>query len=181
MDDLNYVLKYKQDIFFRFNIQNINIDCYIIFLKFFRSSFSARKCIPSQLYLFIKCLIFIILCGPFLVFSWFNATVTAYGKCFISFVDKIHCCFLVLSPIRTIYIWSTTTEIFNTITEHNKRQNHYLSLIPNYFDIYFNSIKKFVYDFICFITNYGFYVIAFWIHYMLFLIICRRSKVICYC
>ena len=28
-------------------------------------------------------------------------------------------------------------DFYNTITEYNQRQTHYLSLIPNYFDIYF--------------------------------------------
>ena len=34
-------------------------------------------------------------------------------------------------------------DIYNTINENNQRQTHYLSLIPNYFDIYFYWIKKF--------------------------------------
>ena len=34
--------------------------------------------------------------------------------------------------------------------------------------------------FICFIINHGFYVITFWMHYLLFIIIYRRNKVICY-
>ena len=33
-------------------------------------------------------------------------------------------------------------DINNTINEHNRRQNHYLSLLLNYFDIYFEVNKK---------------------------------------
>ena len=32
--------------------------------------------------------------------------------------------------------------IYNNITEHNRRQNHYLSSIVNYFDIYFHVNQK---------------------------------------
>ena len=38
-------------------------------------------------------------------------------------------------------------DIYNTITEHNQRQTHYLSLIPNYFDIFLSESKS------CFITS----------------------------
>ena len=62
-------------------------------------------------------------------------------------------------------------DIYNTTIEHNRRQTHYLLLVPNYFDIYFEWIKKFFYNFICFIINDDFYVITFGMHYMLFIII----------
>ena len=58
-----------------FNIKNILSYSYTIFLNFFQSLLSAGKYIPSQLYLFIKCLIFVILSECFLIYSWFNATV----------------------------------------------------------------------------------------------------------
>ena len=48
---------------------------------------------------------------------------------------------------------------YNTINKHNQRQTHYISLIWNYFGIYF-----------------GIYGITFWMHYTLFIIIYRRSK-----
>ena len=32
--------------------------------------------------------------------------------------------------------------VYNSINEHNWRQTHYLSLISNYFDIYFWAIEK---------------------------------------
>ena len=46
------------------------------------------------------------------------------------------------------------------------------------------SKKKVVYfscrdKFICFIINHGFYIITFWMHFLLFIIIYRRNKVIC--
>ena len=72
--------------FVYFSIQNIKSKCCISFLNFLQSSFSDEKCIPYQLFLFIKGLIFVILCGLFLIFSWFNATVTAYWKHLLSFL-----------------------------------------------------------------------------------------------
>ena len=42
-------------------------------------------------------------------------------------------------------------------------------------------IFKKIKNFICFIIYYDFYVVTFWIHYMLFIIICGKNKVICYC
>ena len=41
--------------------------------------------------------------------------------------------------------------------------------------------EKFFYNFICFIINHDFYVITFWMHYTLFIMISRRNKIICYC
>ena len=41
---------------------------------FFKSLGSVGKFVSFQLYLFIKDLIFNILCGSFIIFSWFNAT-----------------------------------------------------------------------------------------------------------
>ena len=58
----------------------------LFFSNFFQSSFSDGKSIPSQLYLFIKGLIFVILCGFFSISSWFNVTVTAYLKHLLSFL-----------------------------------------------------------------------------------------------
>ena len=41
-------------------------------------------------------------------------------------------------------------DIYNTVNEHNSRQNHYLSSISNYFDIFFKIHSK-----ISFITSYA--------------------------
>ena len=43
-------------------------------------------------------------------------------------------------PLRLGFIYDT----YNTITEHNQRQTRYLSLIPNYFDIYFLVSQKLI-------------------------------------
>ena len=37
--------------------------------------------------------------------------------------------------------------IYNTIVEHNQRQNHYLLLIPNYSDTYFSVNQKVIFKF----------------------------------
>ena len=41
--------------------------------------------------------------------------------------------------------------------------------------------KKFLYKFICFIIKHDFYIITFWMHYTLFIIMFGRNKVNCYC
>ena len=53
-------------------------------------------------------------------------------------------------------------DTYNIINEHNQSQTHDLSLILNYFDMYFLSeskSKKSFYNFICLIINHGLYVI----------------------
>ena len=84
---------------------------YLLFSNFFQSSSSDGKFIPSQLYLFIKGLIFAIPCGPFLISWWFNATVKTYWKHLLSFLlTRFIVAFFY--PIRRIYIWSTMILIY---------------------------------------------------------------------
>ena len=67
LHNLSYVLKHKQDIFFLFlAYKALKAIVTLLFPIFFQSSFSDEKFIPSQLYLFIKSLIFVILCRSFL-------------------------------------------------------------------------------------------------------------------
>ena len=56
------------------------------FFLFFKSYSSDWKFILSQLYLFIKSLIFVIIFGFFPISSLFNSTVTTYGKHLLSFL-----------------------------------------------------------------------------------------------
>ena len=117
---------------------------------FSQPSFFDRNFICYQLYLFIKDLIFVILCGFFFISSWFNAAVTTYWKCLLCFfIDGIYCCHFVFDPIKRIYIYMIHQDsdlfydIYNTVNEHNWRQDHYFSLIrPTYFDISFLSYSK---------------------------------------
>ena len=113
--------------FFFLSTQNIESNCSIIFLNFFQSCFSDGKCIPSQLCLFIKGLISVILSECFPISSWFNATVTAYWKHFLSFLLiglLLLFPFLVQSreslydPPRFRFSFY---DICNTINEHNRR------------------------------------------------------------
>ena len=95
----------------------------------------------------IKSLIFVTLCGSSLMFSWFNATVIAYWKYFLSFLLMGFIVpFMFLSNQENLYMIHHDFDLFydihNTINEHNQRQNHYFSLILNYFDIYFWLIQK---------------------------------------
>ena len=79
---------------------------------------------------------------PFLISSWFNATVIMYWKSFLSLYWwglLLLCCFL--SNQENLYMIHHNQIYFMinkyTINKHNRRQTHYLSLILNYFDIYF--------------------------------------------
>ena len=148
LHNLSYVLKHKQDIFFSFfSIQIIKSNCYIVFPNFFQSSFSDEKFIPSQLYLFIKSLIFVILCGSFFISSGFNPTVTMYWKNLLSFLLKrfivAFFIFIQLGESMLEPPWfGFILRIYNTIIEHIQRQIQYLSSIPNYFHIYFYVNQK---------------------------------------
>ena len=75
----------------------------------FQFSFSDREFIPFQLWLLIKSLIFVILCGSFFYFFIIWCNYYSVLKAFIIFfIDNIYCCFFVFYPIRRIYAWSTT-------------------------------------------------------------------------
>ena len=118
-------------------------------------------------------LIFVTLGGSLFISSWFNMTVTAYLKHLLSFLlMRFIVAFLffiqwgefVYDPSRFGF-----TSWCNTITVQ-------IILI-----CIFKGLKKLFYEFICFIINHDFYTITFWMHYMLFVIIYGRNKVICYC
>ena len=95
--ELSYVLNIGWKNFFFFSVQIIKSNCYIIFLK--RSSN-----IPFKLCLFIKGLIFDVICGSFLISSWFNATVATYWKKLSSSFFWIYCClFFFIQSEELIY------------------------------------------------------------------------------
>ena len=91
--------------------------------------FSDEKFIPSNLYLFIKGLIFVILPGFFPISTPFNATVIAYWKHLLSLLLMgfiVAFCFL--SNQEILYIIHHDSDLFydiyNTLNEHNQRQTH---------------------------------------------------------
>ena len=128
-----------------FSIQNIKINCWIIFLKFFLIIFFWQKIYSFpfifiyKLYLLIlfKVSTFVILFESFLMSSSFNTFVTAYWK-HLSFLLLLFC---FLSNQENLYMIHHDSDLFydvyNTKNEHNKRQTHYLLSFLNYFDIYF--------------------------------------------
>ena len=90
----------KNNLFFKIWVMFSNINRYIFcflayntlraivtlfFKKLFQSFFSDGKLIFSQLYLFIKDLIFVIPSRCFPICSWFNETVAAYWKHLLTF------------------------------------------------------------------------------------------------
>ena len=78
---------------------------------------------------------------------------------------------------ESIYDPPCLKSIYNVINEHSQIWNHYLSLMfPIQFDMQKEVIKKFFCNFICFIINHNFYVVTFWMHYTVFIIIFKRHK-----
>ena len=138
---MNYVLKYKQEIIF-FNMQNIRAIVTLFFPIFFQIYFSDGKFIPSQLYLFIKELIL-------LLFQ--NVSLFLHDLMWLlQRTENIYCDFLLMEFILALLFLSNQDnlymihhnsdlfyDIYNAINEHNQKQTHYFSSIPNYFNIYF--------------------------------------------
>ena len=146
-----------------------NIEGYIFFLVyktlrtlvpsffsiFFQSSFSGRKCISSQLYLFITGPIFVILSECVSMSSWFNTTVTAYWKHLLSFL-------LIQYIVAFLF--------FIQSRESKYDPPHILQ-----------SFKKLFYNFIWLIIHHDFYRNTFWIHYTFFFaFIFTRNKITLY-
>ena len=128
--------------FFFFSIQIFKSNCYIIVTNFFQSSFSDWNFIRSQLCLSIKRLIFVIFSGSFPISSWVIATVTAYWRHLLSFLlaGFIYAFVFFIPSGVSVYIQNNSGlfyDIYNTMNEHNKKQTHYVSLIPNYFWVVF--------------------------------------------
>ena len=89
-------------------------------------------------------------------------TVTAYWKHLLSILLIVFFFFFCpLSNQENLYMihhnFILFYDICNTINEHNQRETHYLPSIPNYFE----SFKKFLYNYICFTINHDFYFITF--------------------
>ena len=144
-------MNHKQDICFSsLSYKAIGAITTLILPSVFQSSFSDGKFICSQLYLFIKCLIFVILVVSFFISSWLNTAVTTYWKHLFFILTRFIYCYLycLLSNQENVYMIHHNLDLsydsYNTIAEHNYIQTHYLSLIPNYFDIYFESKSYFI-------------------------------------
>ena len=127
--------------FFLFSIQNIKSNCSIILLKLFRIIFFCWKFIPSQIWLFIKDLIFVILLEYFSTSSWFNATVKAYWKYLFFLLARFIVVFLLFSNQKNLFMIHHNQDLFydiyNKLNEHNRIETTYLPLIlANCFNIY---------------------------------------------
>ena len=166
-------MKDKQDIFFFFIIQNINNNCYIIFLKFYPIFFSWWENYSFQFIFINKRFSF---CYSFRFFSYFfmiQLNCYCVLKAFIIFfIDRIYCwLFVFLFNQENQYIIQHNLNLFyniyNAIAEHNRRKSHYLLN----FSLHFKWIKKFFYNFMCIINNHDFYAVTLWMHYALSIII----------
>ena len=132
-------------------------------------------------------MIFVILCSTFFISSWFNATVRAYWKHSLSFYwwNLLVFFFCFSSNQENLYKIHLNLDLFydiyNTITEHNRRQSHYLSLIPNYFDIYLlvNQKSSFITASASSLIMISMLSLFEWLHALHHYL--WRNKVICYC
>ena len=130
-------------IYFFLAYQTIRAIVTLFFSFCFQSSFSDGWFIPSQLYLFIYnrfnfCYSLSIFFYFFMIQCEFYRVLKTFA---IFFIDGIYYCFFCFfskqeNSYMIHYDLDSFYDIFNTITEHNLRQNHYLSSILNYFDIY---------------------------------------------
>ena len=105
----------------------------------------------------------VILCGTFLISSWFNATVTAYWKHLLSSLLLMGFIGFFIQTGESIYdppqfrfiLWHLQ---YNKLTQ-SKIKSFYLSfMFINYFDSYH---FEFFNNFICILTNLDFLVITF--------------------
>ena len=106
----------------------------LFFSNFFQSSFSDGQFITFQLFIYKR----LNFCYSFNIFSYF----TKYRKHLLSFLlIGFIVAFLIFIQSRKSIFDSPRLKfvysIYNAITEHNRRQKHYLSWNLNYFNIYF--------------------------------------------
>ena len=120
--------------FFLFSIQDFKSNCYIIFSNFFNHLFLMQNLFLFS-YIFYKRFNF---CHSLRIF---HLTVPACWKHLLSFLLGFIVAFLFcIQSGESIYDapwFGFIYDIYKPITEQSQRQTHYLSLIPNYFDIYF--------------------------------------------
>ena len=110
-----------------------------LFTNFFQSSFSDGKLISSELYLFIKGLIFVVLSGFFLFLHDLTRLLQHIESIYYLFYWwDLLLLFCILANHENLYMIHHNLvlfyNIYSTISEHNWRPNYCLSLIPNYFD-----------------------------------------------
>ena len=119
-----------------FSIQNIKINCYIVFLKSFPIIFFWWKSysFPVKVWFFIFSA----------DLSWFPHDLTRLSiyKTSVTFLlIGFIVAFLLFSSQENLYVIHHDSDlfydIFNIINEHNRRQTRCLSSILNYFDIFF--------------------------------------------
>ena len=128
---------------FFFSIKNIKSDCYIIFFQNFSNHLFLIDSLFLPSYIFLmKVLIFLILSACFPYFHSLIRLLQRIEKTFVIFYWwDLLLLFCFLSNQENVYMIHHTLDLFydnyNTITQHNQRQNHYLSSTVNYFDISF--------------------------------------------
>ena len=118
----------------------------------------------------------------FLIFSWFNATITTYSILqHVLFIDRIYCffvfCLLFTQSRETIYDPPCLEFILWHLQYYKWKHWCFQS----------NSIsteklfKKFFNNLICFVLNHDFYFIPFWMHYTVFILTFKRNKISYFC
>ena len=104
----------------------------LFFSNFWSDIFFFRKCIPFQLYLCIKGLIFVVFWGYFFISSYLMRLLQCTENiCCLSYEWKILSIFCFSSNHENQYMIHQDSDLFydidNSINEHSQRQTHYLS------------------------------------------------------
>ena len=133
----NISMKY----FLFFSIQNIKSNCYIIFLRFFPIIFFWWKTYPFPVIFIYKRFNF---CYSLWIFFYFFIILrncySVLETFIIFYIDRIYCCFFIFYPVKWIYIWSITTEIY-FMTFIIQRSNIIKGKWTNYWYIFWVSQK----------------------------------------
>ena len=134
---MSYFLKDKQDIFCLFSIHVEQLSYY--FSRIFSNHLSLMENLFLSSYIYKK-FNSVFICSFFL-FLHDLTPLLQHIKSLLSFYRYylllLFCFFFIWENLNLIHQASDLFYgIYNKINEHNRRQTYYLSLIPNYFDIY---------------------------------------------
>ena len=126
--------------FFFFSIQNAKSNCNIIFLKIFAVIFLWWEIYSFPIVFIYKRFNFCFFFADLFLFLHDLTRLLQHIEsscCIFYWWDSL----LLLSNQENLYMTlhkpNLFYDIYDTITEHNWRQTHYLSLVLNYFGIYF--------------------------------------------
>ena len=183
--------------FLFFSMQNIESKIRLFLSNLFQSSFSDGKFIPSQLCLFIKGLISLILSECFPISSWFHdlMLLLCYATVMLLLWKHLSSFLLMGFIVAFLFFIQSGESVYDLpclkFISWNLQSNKWIQSKTNSLPLTDTSnpiwcvlfkkewFKKVFYNFICFIINHDFYVITFWMNYTLFIIIFGKNTINC--